>query len=202
MLPRLHVITDDATLAAPDFIARARALLDACGSQVALHLRGRATPARQLYELGALLVDEETPLFINDRVDLALALGADGIQLRADSIPVPAARALLPDALIGYSAHTAAECVDAAGQGADFVLAGTIFRSQSHPEGAPQGPAFLAQIAGRAALPVIAIGGIDAGNAAECQRAGAYGVAAIRAVWHASDATAAAQRILAALQQE
>src|SRR5690606_24262477 len=110
MLPRLHLITDDAVLASPGFLDGARWVLREQGAGVALHLRGHGTSAGILYELARALVAEarETGgwVLVNDRVDVALAVGAAGVQLGRRSIPVRAARDVLgAGARIGYSAH-------------------------------------------------------------------------------------------------
>jgi thiamine-phosphate diphosphorylase len=196
MLPRLHVVTDDEVLASPEFAGRAEAVLVAGGADVALHLRGHGTTAAVLESLGERLVAAALRsggwLLVNDRIDVAMAVRANGVQLGAASLPVTDARALLgAGARIGYSAHDAEEALLAAADGADFVVMGTIYRSASHPDVAPAGVAALRACAARAGVPVIAIGGVTPAHVAETAAAGAHGVAVLGGVWSAADSALA-----------
>jgi len=202
MLPRLHVVTDDRTLERPDIGARATDLLRAHGARLALHLRGRATDAARLYTLAATLVDAAADgggaVLVNDRVDVALAARADGVQLGTGSIPVADARALLGDGRpIGRSLHGLPGAAD---RGADFLVFGTVHASASHPGRPGAGETALAACVAAAGVPVIGIGGFDAERAAAARAAGAHGVAAIRAVWDAADPVEAAAALLDALE--
>lgn len=157
-------------------------------------LLARAQTLRRLFP--------ETLLLVNDRVDVALAAGADGVQLGAGALPVAAARRLLgAAALVGRSVHAAAEARVAAAEGADFLILGTIYPTATHPGGAPEGPALLKTVAAGLPLPLYAIGGITAANAAGCLRHGAHGVAVIRAISAAPDAEAAARQLRAAIDR-
>ncbi|HSJ07909.1 MAG TPA: thiamine phosphate synthase [Longimicrobiales bacterium] len=203
--PRLHLITDDELLAQPGFPEMAHALLAACGPRVALHLRGHATPAALRHDLGADLAAAALRtgawLLVNDRVDIAMAVRANGVQLGAASLPVPEARALLgAGARIGYSAHSVAETLQAEADGADFVLVGTIWASASHPGRDPAGADLLAGCAGRAGVPVFAIGGVTEDRVAAVADAGGYGVAVLGGVWHAGDPLAAVDGFIAAIR--
>jgi thiamine-phosphate diphosphorylase len=132
---------------------------------------------------------------VNDRVDIALATGAHGVQLGRRSAPVAAARALIDATFavdasrirIGYSAHDVAECGDAVRDGADFILAGTIHTSVTHPGAVPVGIALLERMTAAVVVPVIAIGGMTAERFADAATAGAAGAALLGAVWHAAD---------------
>lgn len=124
-------------------------------------------------------------VFVNDRVDVALLAGAHGVHLPADGLSVPQARDIIgPTAWIGRSAHSADEAQRAMDQGADYVFLGPIWETPSHPGWAGIGVEAITQ-----AVParVVAIGGIDVGRVAQCRDAGAYGVAAISALWRAPD---------------
>ena len=137
-------------------------------------------------------------LLVNDRVDVAIAAGADGVQLGTGALPVEAARALLgPGRLIGESVHAE----DAArASAADFVVFGPVYDTPSKRGfGPPQGLARLAAVARTSPVPVVAIGGIDAANAGTARAAGAAGVAVIRAVLSAADPAAATRDLLAAV---
>jgi thiamine-phosphate diphosphorylase len=197
VLPRLHLVTDDAVLRDAQFLARAAAVLDHCGTDIALHLRGPTMSGRVLYALGeqlaALALRAGAFLLVNDRIDIAMAIRANGVQLGTRSIPAHDARRLLGHgASIGYSAHGPLEAGRAAGEGADFVLLGTIFHSASHPDRAPLGLERLAESVRAATVPVVAIGGVTSSRIAPLAAAGAYGVAVLGGVWHAPDVVAAA----------
>jgi len=119
------------------------------------------------------------------------------VQLGMRSLPVDAARALLPAAsVVGYSAHAARE---AASAGADFIVFGTVFDSPSHPGQAAAGIAALADTAAMANVPVVAIGGITADRVAAALQAGAYGVAVLSGVWAAREPVASALDYASAL---
>jgi thiamine-phosphate pyrophosphorylase len=201
-LPALHAVTDDATLALPDFLALALAVLAAGGADVALHLRGPGSGGRLLYELAeplARAADRNGALFVvNDRVDVALAVGAGGVQLgRRSMLPADARRILGDGPLVGVSAGSTAETWDAAQGGADFVLAGSVYATATHPGRKGMGTRGLRRIAAFG-IPVVAIGGITPERVAEVRAAGARGVAAIRAVWDADDPARAVARFLEA----
>lgn len=205
MLPRLHLITDDAVLASPGFLDGARWVLREQGAGVALHLRGHGTSAGILYELARALVAEarETGgwVLVNDRVDVALAVGAAGVQLGRRSIPVRAARDVLgAGARIGYSAHDPDEAAAARRDGADFIVLGAIWETASHPGERPAGLELLRAATARAAAPIIAIGGVTPERVAEAVATGAYGVAVLGGVWRAADPAAAAAAYREALQ--
>ena len=190
----MHAVTDDRVLSLPDFRSRAEHL--ALGPAYAIHLRG-TLPGREFLALAdrlrELTAASGTRLFVHDRLDVARLCGADGVHLPAAGVPTPAARALLaPPALLGRSTHSAAEARAAAAAGCDYVFLGHIWETATHPGRPPLGPAAIA-----AARPadVIAIGGITAGTALLAARAGAAGVAAIRALWDAPDPAAAARAL-------
>lgn len=202
MLPRLHVVTDDRVLAMPDLLPRATALIERFGVTLALHVRGHATPAKRLFEVADALVRlRPAAILVNDRVDLALAAGAAGVQLRRESLPIEVVRGLVGARWIGYSAHAADEAQSAERAGADFIMAGSIYESASHP-GPGRGIAFLRELVNSVTIPVIAIGGIQMEQVRDCRGAGAHGIAVIRAVWDASQPVEAAHQLLSALQQE
>lgn len=138
-------------------------------------------------------------LLINDRADVALAVGADGVQRTHLSLPVAAVRRVLPaPALIGASVHTPAE-VDAAAE-ADFLVYGPVYDTPSKRQyGPPQGLAALAEVASASKRPVIAIGGITPPRVREVLSAGAAGVAVISAILGAERPADATKALLDAL---
>ena len=140
-------------------------------------------------------------LLINDRIDVALAVGADGVHLPVDSFSSGDARALLgPGRLIGVSTHSLEQAQRASAAGADFVVFGPVFATPSkRPFGPPLGLEALAQAAGAVSVPVFAIGGVTAARADAVCRHGAHGIAAIAAVLEATDPTAAARALRRAL---
>lgn len=198
-LPRLHAVTDARVLADPD-LGRKAAALAALGPATALHLRDRSATTAHLAEVGrrfvALAHPPEATVIVSGRADLARALGAHGVQLGADDLAVEDARRVLGKGWIGRSVHTLEEARAAVDEGADYLLAGNIYPTPTHPGRAAAG---LGLLGASAALgrPVIAIGGVTAARAQECREAGAWGVAAIRALWDAPDPHAAGRFLLA-----
>ena len=138
----------------------------------------------------------EAAVIVSARPDIARAAGAHGVQLGAGDLSVADARVVFGSGWIGRSVHGLEEARAAVGEGADFLLVGTVFESQTHPGQHPLGLPVLAAIA-RLGLPVIAIGGVTPERAASVRDAGAWGVAAITALWHAADPYAAATALLA-----
>jgi thiamine-phosphate pyrophosphorylase len=200
-LPRLHVITDDALARRPDLTDLAGHV--AAAGPLALHARAPGLGGHACWALALALRDAvgETAalFFVNDRLDVARATGATGLQLPAGGLPPAAARALLPPGvLIGRSTHDAAAARAADAAGADYVVLGPIWETTSHPGRAGLG---LGAIGQAAPARIIAIGGItDPERARACRAAGAYGVAVIRAVWQDPDPGGAARRMLLCLQ--
>jgi thiamine-phosphate diphosphorylase len=198
-LPRLHAVTDAAVIAAPDFAVRAAAIA-AAGSAVALHARDRSSRggalARVALRLVALARPPEASVFVSGRPDVARATEAQGVQLGSADLRPAEARASFPRGWIGRSVHSPQEAEAAAGEGADYLMVGNVFQTASHP-GRPAAGLALVRDSARLGLPVIAIGGIDASRAAVVRDQGAYGVAAITALWRAADPAAATLALLA-----
>ena len=184
-LPRLHAVTDASVLGAPDFPARAGAIA-AAGAAV----------ARAAMRLVALAQPPEASVFVNGRPDVAQATGAQGVHLGGDDLTPAEARASFPRGWVGRSVHSTREAELAAKAGADYLMVGNVYRTASHPDRPAAGLALVRDSA-RLGLPVIAIGGIDASRVSEVRDQGAYGVAAITALWRAPDPAAAAMAMLA-----
>ena len=165
-----------------------------------VQLRERDLAARDLFELGARVqnaIAGRAKLIVNDRIDVALALKADGIQLPEDGIPVTTARQIVgPDLLIGRSVHSVSGAVEAQSDGADFLIAGTIFPTTSHPDGLAQGTDFLRALCREVSVPILAIGGVTTQNAHEVMESGCSGVAVISAISKAPDPGEAARSLL------
>ena len=168
-----------------------------------VQLREKDMAAGPLLEL-ALRLRQATAsragLFVNDRIDVALACDADGVQLAENSIPVEAARDLVGgDLLVGRSVHSVESAIDASRAGADLLVLGTIFATASHPGQPPSGVAPLAEASRHDAAPVLGIGGITARNAAKVVEAGASGVAVITAITESPDPREAARALKRAM---
>lgn len=193
-LPRLHAITDDAVLADADVGIKAAAIA-AAGPAVALHVRGKATTAALLTKAAARFVSlagpPEAAVILNGRPDIARGVGAHGVHLGNGDLSVTDARTVLGPGWIGRSVHGLDEAQAAVDEGADYLLLGAIYETASHPGRKPLGLGPLEAVA-RLGPPVIAIGGITVERVAEVRAAGAWGVAAIRALWATKDPYAAA----------
>jgi thiamine-phosphate diphosphorylase len=193
-LGRLHLIASlNASLEAIEAAVR--------GGVDTVHLRDHAARAGELLERGRRLrelLGGEARLVVNDRLDVALALGADGVQLGRRSLPVGEARRVAPSLPIGASVHSLSEARGAAG--ADWLLLGTVFPSSSHPGGETIGIEGVRRIAAAGLGPVVAIGGITAENAAAAIGAGAHGVAVISAILADRSPRDAARRLRAAIE--
>ena len=196
-LPRLHAITDERIARRSDLYDIARALAIGGGSDLALHARGRALTGLEHYQLAARLsACPPARLFVNDRLDIALAVPTAGVQLAQGSLSVSAARALNRGWLIGKSVHDLAEAEAAKTEGADYLVVGPVYATASHLGRRPLGIERLqAIVVAMGDLPVIAIGGITVGRVREVRKSGAHGIAAIRAFWDDVDAAAAVRRM-------
>ena len=141
--------------------------------------------------LKALCDKYNVPLIINDRVDLAMAVGAAGVHLGQDDLPCAVARKLMgEDYVIGVSAHNPAEAVQAVADGADYLGCGAVFGTTSKAGVAELGLANLRAIRQAVRVPIVGIGGINASNYAQVRATGANGAAIISGILAADDITA------------
>jgi thiamine-phosphate diphosphorylase len=198
-LPRLHAITDDAILADADVGIRAAAIA-AVGPAAALHVRGRnssgAFLAKSATRFMALAHPAEAAVIINARPDLARAVGAQGVHLGSGDLTTADARTVLGAGWVGRSVHSMTEAREAIAAGADYLMLGAVFETNTHPGQRGLGLDVLGDVVALG-IPVIAIGGITPERAQSVKDAGAWGVAAIRALWHAADPYATAMALLA-----
>ncbi len=197
---RLLLIADVDAAGGRSLVEIVRAALGA--GTPAVQLRGKNTTAREMTEL-ALLLREKTQaagalFFVNDRVDVALAVEADGAHLGDDDLPVAHARRITPPGfLLGRSADSVSGAIQAEQEGADYLGVGSVYPTGSKADaGTPIGISRISDIVGAVNIPVVGIGGIDASNAAAVFGAGAAGVAVIRAVLNAADPAAATRALL------
>lgn len=187
----LYLVTDRTLTGGRDLLWVVEQALE--GGVRAIQLREKDLDGRRLYRLAAkarrLCERYDGMLFINDRVDLALAIDAAGVQLGNMSLPVSAARSLLgPDKLIGASIHSLTEVRTAEREGADFLVFGPVFYTPSKAAyGAPQGVTALRELVESSAIPVYGIGGVSLSNAGQVLSAGAQGIALISAIIGAPD---------------
>lgn len=175
------------------------------GGVTMVQLRERELPAGEFLALARRLkavTRGKALLIINDRVDVAIAVEADGVQLPEKGLPTQSVRGLIgTHAVLGRSVHSPEAAQQAAREAAEFVIAGTIYKSPTHPEAEPVGPVLISEITSGNSLPVLAIGGVTAAKVEELINAGAAGVAVISAIAAASDPKAAAEELTKALQE-
>jgi len=175
-------------------LAGARSLVDLAAKLEGvdyLQLREKDLTGRELYHL-ALDIKQVLPpgtrLLINDRLDVALAAGADGVHLGENSLPPAVARRLLgPEKIMGVSVHSVTAAREAEKAGADYLLFGHIFPTASKEGIPPRGVGSLREVVASVGIPIIALGGINTANARQCLAAGARGVAVMSAVMAAPD---------------
>ena len=178
----------------------------AAGGARLFQYRDKTASVREAYHRGTQLqqaaADVGALFLVNDRCDLALAIGADGVHLGQDDLPLPLARVIMgPEKLIGISTHTAIQVTEATSQGADYLGFGPIFATATKP-GHEQvvGVDGLATVRRLTSLPIFAIGGIRPETVESVIKAGARGVAIISAVWKAPDVAAAVQHFVECLR--
>ncbi len=179
-LPRLYAITDRKRYG-EDFLGTLRRVLERGVRMV--QLREKDLSAGELYRLAIdvrrLTQETSALLFINDRVDVALAVGADGVHLPSYGLPPSVVKSISPKLMVGCSAHDLDSALWAQEEGADFITLSPVFKTSSHPEAEPLGPGVLREVSLRLNIPVYALGGITWDKIKLCYKNGAYGVAGI-----------------------
>jgi thiamine-phosphate pyrophosphorylase len=200
-LGRLHVLTD--AQGGPRALGAVEAAV-AAGAPV-VQVRAKGCTDRELYDFAAAVVARcraaGATCLVNDRVDVALAVGADGTHLGAGDLPLAAARRIAgPRHLLGGTAREPGHARQLVADGADYLGVGPAWPTTTKT-GLPDalGPAGIAAVAGAVDVPVIAIGGVTAARVAELLAAGAHGVAVVGAVAAAPDPGAATRALLQAL---
>lgn len=202
-LPCLCLVTDRRRTASGDLAETVAAAIE--GRVGMVQLREKDYPAGKLLSLARRLrsvTEGRALLIVNDRVDVALLSGADGIQLGENGLDAASARRLVgPDMLIGRSVHSVEGAVRAEADGADFLVLGTVFETASHPGADTGGLGLVRNVTGQVEIPVIGIGGISESNVAGLVESGAAGAAIITAISMAGDPEAASLGLSEAMRQ-
>ncbi|WP_048147851.1 thiamine phosphate synthase [Palaeococcus ferrophilus] len=174
------------------------------GGATSIQLRAKTVSTREAYlagrEMRRLARGYGALFFVDDRIDLALALDADGVQLGPEDIPIDVAREIAPNLLIGASVYSLEEAIEAERKGADYLGVGAIFPTPTKPEARVLGLGGLREIVKSVKIPVVAIGGITVGNVKQVMETGADGIAVISAVMNAPDVKRTAMEFAALLK--
>lgn len=199
-LPVVHAVTNDEIMLRPGFLRKAMGIMRVLEGKGAIHIRSQLLDTPTLYSITLALLElhEQTKCWciVNDRVDVALACGVQGVQLTHKSIAVPDVQRIAPALLIGASVHSADEARDAEQAGADWCVAGHVFETPTHPGEPRRENNFIPDVVAAVKVPVIAIGGIRPEHVRSLVHRGAHGVAAIRGIWNDENAELAASRYL------
>lgn len=200
----IYLVTDDGCLQGRALIDCVRKALD--GGVTLVQYRAKTASSAEMYaealQLKALCDSFKVPLIINDRLDIAMAVGAAGVHLGQDDLPCAAARRILgEDYLIGVSAHNPAEAKAALQSGADYLGCGAVFGTATKADVKKLGTDGLAAICKAKGLPVIGIGGVTADNYREVRAAGADGAAIVSGILAQPDIRATV-RAIARVSQE
>ena len=203
MDPSLYVVLDRAAAGGRDLVD----ILDAAlaGGSRLIQLREKEWPSGRVLPLAERLrarcAAARATFIVNDRVDLAVAAGADGVHVGQDDLPARAVRPLLrPGMILGVSTHSVAQARAAQADGADYIAVGSMFPTRSKAEFELVGTDLLRKLRAEIRVPLVGIGGITHANVGEVITAGADGVAVISAVCAAADPRAAAERFIALIR--
>lgn len=200
----IYLVTDDGCLQGRALIDCVREALE--GGVTLVQYRAKTASSAEMYaealQLKALCDSFNVPLIINDRLDIAMAVGAAGVHLGQDDLPCAAARKLLgEDYLIGVSAHNPAEAKAALQSGADYLGCGAVFGTATKADVKKLGTDGLAAICKAKGVPVVGIGGVTADNYREVRAAGADGAAIVSGILAQPDISATV-RAIAKVSQE
>ena len=201
---RLYVIIDRGACKGRDLAWVARQAIR--GGADVIQLRDKAASAQALIvqarRLLAVTKPAEVPLIINDRVDVAVATGADGVHLGQEDLPIAAARRLLgPGRIIGKSSHSLTQALEADQEELDYLALGPVYPTPTKLDYPPVGLKLIGEVSARVRHPLVVIGGVDGTTLPEVVAAGAACVAVVRAVCAAEDPQAAARTLKRILTQ-
>lgn len=204
---RLYLITDRTLVSHHSSLVNAvRQALK--GGVRAIQLREKDLSTRELLRMAYTMRDVTEKygarLFINDRADVALAVGADGVHLTGKSIPAGALRQVVRKGFfIGVSTHSVKEAKDAEKAGVDFITFGPVYQTPSKLKyGKPVGTGMLERVCRETDIPVFALGGVKVQNIDEVRKAGAYGASMISEIWSASDIRGKTEAVLKGLGED
>jgi thiamine-phosphate pyrophosphorylase len=205
-LGRLHVLTDRKTSRGRSHLQVAEAAI--AGGADVLQLRDKEASSARLYQealqLRKLTRDAQVPFIVNDRLDIALAVDADGVHVGQSDLPASVVRRIIgPGKILGVSVATVEEALQAEKDGADYLGVGPVFEARgTKPDTCePMGLECIARIRRHCRLPIVAIGGIDAENARKVREAGADAAAVISAIVSADDISQATRRLKRILEE-
>jgi len=197
---KLYVITDGRFV---DEIKGSRLALE--GGATTIQLRMKNAPTRRMVEVGRKLrklTEEYGALFVvNDRIDVALAVGADGVHLGPEDMPLKMARRIAPELLIGATVHSVKEAIKAQEEGADYIGAGSVYPTSSKENAVVIGLKNLESIVESVSIPVVAIGGINAENVRDVLSTGVDGIAIISAILAAENPKEETRKILREIEK-
>lgn len=200
----IYLVTDDGCLQGRALIDCVREALD--GGVTLVQYRAKTASSAEMYDealqLKALCDSFKVPLIINDRLDIAMAVGAAGVHLGQDDLPCAAARKILGEGyIIGVSAHNPAEAKAALQSGADYLGCGAVFGTATKADVKKLGTDGLAAICKAKGLPVVGIGGVTADNYREVRAAGADGAAIVSGILAQPDIRATVEAIAKVSQE-
>ena len=200
----IYLVTDDGCLQGRTLIDCVREALE--GGVTLVQYRAKTASSAEMYaealQLKALCDSFNVPLIINDRLDIAMAVGAAGVHLGQDDLPCAAARKILgEDYIIGVSAHNPSEAKAALQNGADYLGCGAVFGTATKADVQKLGTDGLAAICREKGLPVVGIGGVTADNYREVRAAGADGAAIVSGILAQSDIRATVKAIAKVSQE-
>jgi thiamine-phosphate pyrophosphorylase len=195
---RLYLVTDRSFLAGRDFLAVIGAALR--GGVTMLQLREKDISSRDYYELAVRVRDlareQKVPMWINDRLDVALAANADGLHVGQDDMPAVVARQMMPAKMkLGVTVHNVEQALQAEKDGADCLGVGTLFPTGTKKDSTVINPDIFRQIKAAVKIPVVAIGGIQAHNVEYPLQLGADGIAVVSAIMAADNPEKAAREL-------
>lgn len=194
----LYIITDRRAAGGRDLLGIVEASIK--NGATLVQLREKILPTGEFVSFGtklhAITSNYNVPLIVNDRIDVALAINAEGVHVGQDDMPAELVRKLIgPDKIIGVSTHSVEQAKKAEKDGADYIGVGPVFATQTKPDAEPIGLKTLQDIAATVKLPKVGIGAVTRNNAQQVLDAGADGIAVISAIIGADDVAGATKEL-------